>query len=96
MTAISQDGQQLLDDQRIEALIEDGGHLDDGANTVVEVPHAFQANLHQLRFLMLDGEDNWMNEGWELSAIQLKHAVGAMIYYILDQLEEALSKLWER
>lgn len=92
VTIVSHDCKDVLDDQQIEVLIEDGGYLGLSNDQLVQCMHGFEADFHQLRLLMLQSEKNGQDNSLELVGGQLEQASGAVLHNLLNKDEADFSE----
>jgi hypothetical protein len=93
VAAIRHYAKSLSDNQGVETHIENSADTWDRADSVVEVPHALEADLHNFWLFMLHREDHCVNNSLEHLTLQLKHSLSAVIDNIVNQLEEGFSEL---
>lgn len=94
MAAVRHNSKSFSDNERVEAHIENSANIWNRADSIVEIPHAFESDLHDLGFLMLHSKDHRVNYGLKHLALQLKHALSAVIDNVVHQFEEWLSEFW--
>ena len=95
MAAVRENINDLCDNKSIERGVEDTANMWNCADSIIEVPHALQANFHYFRLFMLKSKDNCVDDCLEFFGVKLKHALSTMVDYVVHKFEEWLSKLRE-
>jgi hypothetical protein len=97
MTAVCEDSENLFEDVGVAMSVETTCNLRHAQDPVVEIPDALESNLHDLRHLVLDAEDHSLDQGLEVLLVnigQIQQSLGAVSDDVMNELEEADSKLW--
>ena len=79
MSAVGQYMESFFCNQSVEAYVEHSAYRWYGANSVIEVPHRLQTDFHNLGFFVFHRKNNCVNDCLEHLALQLKHALGAVV-----------------